>query len=162
MQQDSCTNPVCFQYFPCLVFDYVDPPESDAANSTTTEGEGPPSPPSNLAELCDAESVAADPGAYLACASACIEASCCEYSCSTNFGCLQYFPCLVLGSVEPPKETDPTINGTTTEGDSTATSPPTQEQEGIEDSSGTNNFSSVSFQLLFSILLSMTAVGIAG
>ena len=155
--EDSCsTNPVCFQYFPCLVLDSIEPPETDP---TTTEG--PPSPPSNLAELCDADSVAADPAAYLACASACIEASCCEDSCSTNSGCLQYFPCLVLGSVEPPEETDPKINGTTTEGEGTATSPPTQEQQGIEDTSGANNTSWVFFQILFSILVTMTAVRVA-
>lgn len=121
----------------------------------------PPTAPANLQELCDADTIAADLGAYLACVDVCVEASCCEDSCSTNSGCLQYFPCLVLGSVEPPEETDAPNNGTTTEGEGTATSLPTQEQQGIEDTSGANNTSWVSFQLLFSILLTMTAVGIA-
>ena len=58
-----------------------------------------------------------------------------------------------------PLEPDAT-NSTTTEEEGTATSPPTQEQQGIEDTNVASNFSSVCFQLLFPILLAMTAVGI--
>mmetsp|Transcript_13564 Transcript_13564/g.32758 ORF Transcript_13564/g.32758 Transcript_13564/m.32758 type:complete len:512 (-) Transcript_13564:327-1862(-) len=60
----------------------------------------PPSPPANLAELCTA--AATDMQSYYDCANACIDASCCEETCSTDFTCFEYLPCAVLEAINPP------------------------------------------------------------
>mmetsp|Transcript_13565 Transcript_13565/g.32761 ORF Transcript_13565/g.32761 Transcript_13565/m.32761 type:complete len:500 (-) Transcript_13565:145-1644(-) len=62
----------------------------------------PPNPPANLAEICTA--AATDLQSYFDCANACIEASCCEDTCSTDFTCFAYLPCAVLEAIDPPEE----------------------------------------------------------
>ncbi|CAJ1932836.1 unnamed protein product [Cylindrotheca closterium] len=111
--EDACsTDPTCIEYIPCSILDTIDePPFGVGGDGPSTGGPGTgggpvslPEAPSDLAEVCNATSVAADPISFLLCSNACNPARCCANSCSGDiFGCIAFAPCFVLDLVAFPE-----------------------------------------------------------